>query len=461
MGRYFGTDGFRGEANNNLTADHAYKIGRFLGWYYGEIKRQNGDDTPARIVIGKDTRRSSYMFEYTLVGGLVASGADAYLLHVTTTPSVAYVARTDEFDCGIMISASHNPYYDNGIKLINGNGEKMDEGTIALVEDYLDGKLEVFGEKYEEIPFAHTSKIGRTVDYVSGRNRYIGYLITLATRSYRGMRVGLDCSNGSAWMIAKSVFDALGAKTYVINNTPDGTNINTNCGSTHIESLQERVLAEGADCGIANDGDADRCLFVDERGQVLDGDHLMLINSLRMKKEGRLNHDMVVGTVMSNLGFGKALKEHGINTVSTKVGDRYVLEEMRKNGYSIGGEQSGHIIFLDENTTGDGLLSALHLLQVMVETGKPLSELAQIMEVLPQALVNAKVANHKKEKYMEYPEIADAIQKLEEKFAGEGRVLIRPSGTEPLVRVMIEGKDQQVIQEEAQRLASLIQDIMF
>ena len=269
MGRYFGTDGFRGEANNNLTADHAYKIGRFLGWYYGEVKRQNGDDTPARIVIGKDTRRSSYMFEYTLVGGLVASGADAYLLHVTTTPSVAYVARTDEFDCGIMISASHNPYYDNGIKLINGNGEKMDEGTIALVEDYLDGKLEVFGEKYEEIPFAHTSKIGRTVDYVSGRNRYIGYLISLGLYSFKGVKVGLDCANGSSWNLAKSVFDALGAKTYVINAEPDGTNINNNAGSTHIGGLQKFVAENGLDIGFAYDGDADRCLCVDEKGNLI------------------------------------------------------------------------------------------------------------------------------------------------------------------------------------------------
>ena len=461
MGKYFGTDGFRGEANRNLTADHAYKIGRFLGWYYGELKRQNGDDTPARIVIGKDTRRSSYMFEYTLVGGLVASGADAYLLHVTTTPSVAYVARVDEFDCGIMISASHNPYYDNGIKLINGNGEKMDEGTISLIEAYLDGEVELFGEKYSEVPYAHKEKIGRTVDYVSGRNRYVGYLISLGMYSFKGVKVALDCANGSSWNIAKSVFDALGAKTYVINADPNGTNINNNAGSTHIEGLQKYVVEEGMDVGFAYDGDADRCLCVDEKGQVVDGDAILYVYGRYMKERGKLVTNTVVTTVMSNFGLYKAFDEQGIDYAKTAVGDKYVYEYMQKNGCRIGGEQSGHIIFLDENTTGDGLLSALHLLQVMVDTGKPLSELAKVMEVLPQALVNAKVANHKKEKYMEYPEIAAAIGKLEEKFAGEGRVLIRPSGTEPLVRVMIEGKDQQVIQEEARKLANLIQDIMF
>ena len=283
MGKYFGTDGFRGEANENLTADHAYKVGRFLGWYYGELKRRNGDHTPARIIIGKDTRRSSYMFEYTLVGGLVASGADAYLLHVTTTPSVAYVARVDEFDCGIMISASHNPYFDNGIKLINGNGEKMDEETISLVEAYLDGSLEVFGQKWEEIPFAKKEKIGCTVDYVSGRNRYIGYLISLGVYSFRGVKVALDCANGSSWNIAKAVFDALGAKTYVINAQPDGTNINNNAGSTHIGGLQKYVVENGMDVGFAYDGDADRCLCVDEKGNVITGDHILYIYGKYMK----------------------------------------------------------------------------------------------------------------------------------------------------------------------------------
>ena len=303
MGKYFGTDGFRGEANENLTADHAYKVGRFLGWYYGELKRRNGDDTPARIIIGKDTRRSSYMFEYTLVGGLVASGADAYLLHVTTTPSVAYVARVDEFDCGIMISASHNPYFDNGIKLINGNGEKMDEETISLVEAYLDGNLEVFGQKWEEIPFAKKEKIGCTVDYVSGRNRYIGYLISLGVYSFRGVKVALDCANGSSWNIAKAVFDALGAKTYVINAQPDGTNINSNAGSTHIGGLQKYVVENGMDVGFAYDGDADRCLCVDEKGNVITGDHILYIYGKYMKERGKLLTNTVVTTVMSNFGL--------------------------------------------------------------------------------------------------------------------------------------------------------------
>ena len=306
MGKYFGTDGFRGEANLTLTADHAYKVGRFLGWYYGELKRQNGDDTPARIVIGKDTRRSSYMFEYTLVGGLVASGADAYLLHVTTTPSVAYLARVDEFDCGIMISASHNPFYDNGIKLINSQGEKMDEKTISLVEDYIDGKLELFGQKWDEVPFAHREKIGRTVDYASGRNRYIGYLISLGMYSFKGMKVGLDCANGSAWNIAKSVFDALGAKTYVMNAEPDGYNINTNAGSTHIEGLQKFVVDNGLDVGFAYDGDADRCLCVDEKGNVITGDHILYVYGKYMKERGKLLTNTVVTTVMSNFGLYKA-----------------------------------------------------------------------------------------------------------------------------------------------------------
>ena len=386
MGRYFGTDGFRGEANNNLTADHAYKIGRFLGWYYGEIKRQNGDDTPARIVIGKDTRRSSYMFEYTLVGGLVASGADAYLLHVTTTPSVAYVARTDEFDCGIMISASHNPYYDNGIKLINGNGEKMDEGTIALVEDYLDGKLEVFGEKYEEIPFAHTSKIGRTVDYVSGRNRYIGYLISLGLYSFKGVKVGLDCANGSSWNLAKSVFDALGAKTYVINAEPDGTNINNNAGSTHIGGLQKFVAENGLDVGFAYDGDADRCLAVDDKGEVIDGDAILYLCGCYLKEKGELNNNTIVTTVMSNLGLYKALERAGIAYEQTAVGDKYVNANMMENGHSLGGEQSGHIIFSKYAVTGDGVLTSLMLMEVMLEKKAKLSELRKDLKVYPQLL---------------------------------------------------------------------------
>lgn len=359
MGKYFGTDGFRGEANENLTADHAYKVGRFLGWYYGELKKQNGDNTPARIVIGKDTRRSSYMFEYTLVGGLVSSGADAYLLHVTTTPSVAYIARTDQFDCGIMISASHNPYYDNGIKLINGNGEKMDEETISLVEAYLDGNLNVFGRTWDEIPFAKKEHIGCTVDYVAGRNRYIGYLISLGIYSFRGVKVGLDCANGSSWNVAKAVFDALGAKTYVINADPNGTNINNNAGSTHIEGLQKFVVENGLDVGFAYDGDADRCLCVDEKGNVITGDHILYIYGRYMKERGKLLQNTVVTTVMSNFGLYKAFDELGIGYAKTAVGDKYVYEYMMKNGCRIGGEQSGHIIFSKYASTGDGILTSL------------------------------------------------------------------------------------------------------
>ena len=436
MGRYFGTDGFRGEANNNLTADHAYKIGRFLGWYYGEIKRQNGDDTPARIVIGKDTRRSSYMFEYTLVGGLVASGADAYLLHVTTTPSVAYVARTDEFDCGIMISASHNPYYDNGIKLINGNGEKMDEGTIALVEDYLDGKLEVFGEKYEEIPFAHTSKIGRTVDYVSGRNRYIGYLISLGLYSFKGVKVGLDCANGSSWNLAKSVFDALGAKTYVINAAPDGTNINANCGSTHIEGLQDLVRREHLDVGFAFDGDADRCLCVDEKGEVITGDHILYIYGCYMKDRDKLVGNKVVTTVMSNFGLYKAFDAVGIEYEKTKVGDKYVYECMSENGYRIGGEQSGHIIFSKYATTGDGIITALKMMEVMLAKKKTLSELAAPLVIYPQVLKNIRVTD--KTQAQDDADVKAAVEAVANALGADGRILVRESGTEPVVRVMVE-----------------------
>ena len=381
MGKYFGTDGFRGEANENLTADHAYKIGRFLGWYYGEQKRRNGDDTPARIVIGKDTRRSSYMFEYTLVGGLVASGADAYLLHVTTTPSVAYVARTDNFDCGIMISASNNPYYDNGIKLINGNGEKMDEETIALVEDYLDGKVEVFGETYEEVPYAHKDRIGCTVDYVAGRNRYVGYLISLGMYSFKGIKVGLDCANGSSWNIAKAVFDALGAKTYVIANEPNGLNINKDCGSTHIENLQKFVLENKLDVGFAFDGDADRCIAVDETGMEVDGDFILYVCGKYLKENGRLEGNTVVATIMSNLGLFKALEKSGIDYLKTTVGDKYVNEAMVEHGYVLGGEQSGHIIFSKHATTGDGMLTAIMLMEVILEKKQSLHALCEGMRM--------------------------------------------------------------------------------
>ena len=376
MGKYFGTDGFRGEANKNLTAEHAYKIGRFLGWYYGRNKEEG---EKCKIVIGKDTRLSSYMFEYALVSGLTASGAEAYLLHVTTTPSVSYVARTEDFDCGIMISASHNPYYDNGIKLINSNGEKMDEETILKIEAYIDGLS-------GEIPFATRENIGRTVDYAMGRNRYIGYLISLATRSYKNKKVGLDCANGSAWMIAKSVFDALGAKTYVINNEPDGTNINTNCGSTHIEGLQKLVKEKGLDVGFAFDGDADRCLCVDENGNVVNGDMIIYIYGCYLKERGKLAGNKVVTTVMSNFGLYKALDEAGIEYEKTAVGDKYVYENMSANGYRVGGEQSGHIIFRKYATTGDGILTAIKMMEVMLEKKKTLAELAAPVPVYPQVL---------------------------------------------------------------------------
>lgn len=454
MGRYFGTDGFRGEANNNLTADHAYKIGRFLGWYYGEVKRRNGDDKPARIVIGKDTRRSSYMFEYTLVGGLVASGADAYLLHVTTTPSVAYVARTDGFDCGIMISASHNPYYDNGIKLINGNGEKMDEGTIALVEDYLDGKLEVFGENYEEIPFAHTSKIGRTVDYVSGRNRYIGYLISLGLYSFKGVKVGLDCANGSSWNLAKSVFDALGAKTYVINAEPDGTNINNNAGSTHIGGLQKFVVENGLDVGFAYDGDADRCLCVDEKGNLVDGDAILYIYGKYMKERGKLENNTVVTTVMSNFGLYKAFDETGIGYAKTAVGDKYVYEYMTKNGCILGGEQSGHIIFSKYASTGDGILTSLKMMEVMMARKKKMSELLDGLTIYPQVLENVRVTD--KKAAQDDADVQAAVKAVTEALGDTGRILVRESGTEPLLRVMVEAETEEVCRKYVDQVVDVV-----
>ncbi|MGN0587574.1 MAG: phosphoglucosamine mutase [Oscillospiraceae bacterium] len=442
MGRYFGTDGFRGEANCDLTADHAFRVGRFLGWYYGELKRRNGDDTPPRIVIGKDTRRSSYMFEYSIVGGLVASGADAYLLHVTTTPSVAYVARVDEFDCGIMISASHNPYYDNGIKLLNGNGEKMDEETIALIEDYIDGRLNIFGEHYAEIPLAKRDKIGQTVDYVSGRNRYIGYLISLGMYSFKGVKVGLDCANGSSWNIAKSVFDALGAKTYVINAEPDGFNINNNAGSTHIEGLQKFVVENGLDVGFAYDGDADRCLGVDEKGNVITGDHILYIYGKYMKERGKLINNTVVTTVMSNFGLYKAFDEAGIGYAKTAVGDKYVYEYMTNNGCRLGGEQSGHIIFSKYASTGDGILTSLKLMEVMLAKKKTMSQLCEDLTIYPQVLVNVKVKD--KKAAQDDADVQAAVKAAAEALGTSGRILVRESGTEPLVRVMVEAESEEI-----------------
>ena len=454
MGRYFGTDGFRGEANENLTADHAYKVGRFLGWYYGELKRQKGYDTPAKIVICKDTRRSSYMFEYSIVGGLTASGADAYLLHVTTTPSVAYIARVDEFDCGIMISASHNPYYDNGIKLINGNGEKMDEETISLVEDYIDGKLEVFGQKWEEVPFAHREHIGCTVDYISGRNRYVGYLISLGMYSFRGMKVGLDCANGSSWNIAKSVFDALGAKTYVINASPDGTNINMNAGSTHIEGLCKYVVENGLDVGFAYDGDADRCLCVDEKGNVISGDHILYIYGAYMKERGKLLNNTVVTTVMSNFGLYKAFDEMGIGYAKTAVGDKYVYEYMTKNSCRIGGEQSGHIIFSKYASTGDGILTSLKMMEVMMAKKKKMSELAEPLKIYPQVLENIRVTD--KKAAQQDGDVQAAVKAVAQELGESGRILVRESGTEPLVRVMVEAADEDICRRYVDSVINVI-----
>lgn len=444
MGKYFGTDGFRGEANKNLTAEHAYKIGRFLGWYYGRNKEEG---EKCKIVIGKDTRLSSYMFEYALVSGLTASGAEAYLLHVTTTPSVSYVARTEDFDCGIMISASHNPYYDNGIKLINSNGEKMDEETILKIEAYIDGLS-------GEIPFATRENIGRTVDYAMGRNRYIGYLISLATRSYKNKKVGLDCANGSAWMIAKSVFDALGAKTYVINNEPDGTNINTNCGSTHIEGLQKLVKEKGLDVGFAFDGDADRCLCVDENGNVVNGDMIIYIYGCYLKERGKLAGNKVVTTVMSNFGLYKALDEAGIEYEKTAVGDKYVYENMSANGYRVGGEQSGHIIFRKYATTGDGILTAIKMMEVMLEKKKTLAELAAPVPVYPQVLKNIRVTD--KAAAQNDSDVQAAVRAVGEKLGADGRILVRESGTEPVVRVMVEAGEEALCEKYVDEVIDVI-----
>ena len=454
MGKYFGTDGFRGEAGINLTADHAFKVGRFLGWYYTQLKHQNNDSSPARIVIGKDTRRSSYMFEYSLVGGLVASGADAYLLHVTTTPSVAYIARMDEFDCGIMISASHNPYYDNGIKLINRHGEKMDEETINLVEDYLDGKLNLFGKSWDELPFASRDHIGCTVDYVSGRNRYVGYLISLGIYSFKGVKVALDCANGSSWNVAKAVFDALGAKTLVINAEPNGTNINDNAGSTHIGGLQKFVVENQCDVGFAYDGDADRCLCVDEQGNVITGDHILYIYGRYMKERGKLVNNTVVTTVMSNFGLYKAFDECGIGYAKTAVGDKYVYEYMTKNGCRIGGEQSGHIIFSKYASTGDGILTSLKMMEVMLARKKKMSELSEGFTVYPQVLKNVRVTD--KKAAQSDPAVQEAVSKVAEALGDTGRILVRESGTEPVVRVMVEAPDHNTCQKYVDEVVNVI-----
>ena len=433
MGKYFGTDGFRGEANVGLTSEHAYRIGRFIGWYYGARLGKK-----ARIVIGKDTRRSSYMFEYAIVAGLTASGADAYMLHVTTTPSVAYVTRVDSFDCGVMISASHNPFYDNGIKLINSRGEKMDDETIREIEEDLDA---CFGEgEYAGPPAATRESLGEIVDYVSGRNRYVGYLISLAAHSYKNMRVGLDCANGSAWSIARTVFEALGAKTYVINAEPDGVNINRNAGSTHIEGLRRLVIENHLDVGFAYDGDADRCLAVDENGDVVDGDKIMYVFAKHLKKEGRLNGNKVVTTVMSNFGLYKALDEAQIGYKKTAVGDRFVYECMSEGGYSVGGEQSGHIILSKYATTGDGILTSIELMEAILDSKQKLSRLCADMKTYPQVLRNIRVSD--KAAVRGNAHVQSVVKAVGERLGDTGRVLLRESGTEPLIRVMAEAQDE-------------------
>ena len=432
MGKYFGTDGFRGEANKDLTFEHAIKIGRFLGWYYGAREGKK-----AKVVIGKDTRRSSYMFEYALCTGLMAAGADAYIMHVTTTPSVSYITRVDKFDCGIMISASHNPYYDNGIKIVNGNGEKMDEETLLLIEDYIDGKTEV--------PVAERDAIGRTVDYVAGRNRYIGYLVSLAKYSFKDVKVGLDVANGAAWSIAKAVFDALGAQTFVMNNNPDGYNINTDCGSTHIEHLQKFVVDNGLDIGFAYDGDADRCLCVDEKGNVVTGDHIIYIYGLYLKEQDKLINNKVVTTVMSNFGLYKALDKVGIEYEQTKVGDKYVYENMVENGHRVGGEQSGHIIFTKYATTGDGILTSLKMMEVMLAKEKPLSVLAAPVKFYPQVLKNVRVKS--KPDAQNDPDVQAAVAKVGEELGTTGRILVRESGTEPVIRVMVEAPLEEICEK--------------
>ena len=428
MGKYFGTDGFRGEANKELTASRAFQVGRYLGWYYG----QNHEDGRARIIIGKDTRRSSYTLEYALSAGLTSSGADAYLLHVTTTPSVSYCCRTGGFDCGIMISASHNPFYDNGIKIMRANGQKIEADIEEKIEAYMDGES-------EEIPLAEREKMGNVIDYAGGRNRYIGYLMTVPTRAFNGMKVGLDCANGASWNIARAVYEALGAKVYVTNNTPDGVNINENCGSTHIDGLRKFVLDNGLNVGFAYDGDADRCLAVDENGNVVNGDHIMYICGKYLKEEGLLDGNTVVTTVMSNMGLYKALDALDIRTEKTPVGDKYVAENMMTNGFVLGGERSGHIIFGKYATTGDGILTSLMVMMTMLDKKMPLSMLAEGMKMYPQVLKNVIVTD--KDETMNSPLVIKAVSDMEEKLGANGRVLLRKSGTEPVLRVMSEAID--------------------
>ncbi len=440
MGKYFGTDGFRGEANVNLTAMHAFKVGRFIGWYYGRFHK-------CSVAIGKDTRRSSYMFEDALSAGLTSTGADVYLLHVTTTPSVSYVVKTENFDCGIMISASHNPFYDNGIKLINGKGEKMEQEVIDEVEKYLD-------DDFDSIPYATGDKIGRTVDYFAGRNRYMGYLMTLAKHSYRNIKVGLDCSNGSASSIAKGVFDALGAETHVINNEPNGTNINMDCGSTRIEVLQKYVKENHLDVGFAYDGDADRCLCVDENGNLVDGDLILYVAGVYLKQNGELDNNTVVTTIMSNIGLYKAFDAVGINYEKTDVGDKYVYECMRNNDYRLGGEQSGHIIFSKHATTGDGILTSIKLMEVMISSKKKMSELTSPVTIYPQCLKNIKVIS--KPEARADKDVQAEVNKVAEALGNDGRILLRESGTEPVIRVMVEAKSDLLAEKYVDQVIDVI-----
>ena len=445
MGKYFGTDGFRGEANKALTAQKAFKVGRYIGWYYG----QQHDDKRAKIIIGKDTRRSSYMLEAALTAGITSSGSDAYLLHVTTTPSVSYCCRTDGFDCGIMISASHNPFYDNGIKIMRANGQKIEAEIEEKIEAYIDGEI-------EEIPLAEREAIGNVVDYAAGRNRYIGYLMTVPTRAFNGMKVGLDCANGASWNIARSVFEALGAKVYIINNTPDGLNINTNCGSTHIDNLKKYVLDNGLNVGFAYDGDADRCLCVDELGNEVNGDQIMYLCGKYLKESGKLDGNTIVTTIMSNMGLYKACEAIGIRTEKTTVGDKYVAENMMQNGFVLGGEQSGHIIFAKYATTGDGILTSLMVLMTMLEKKLPLSMLAGEMKMFPQCLKNVVVKD--KEEAQKNPAVLKGVEEVNKALGGDGRMLLRASGTEPKIRVMVEGKTDELCEKYVDQLIAVIKE---
>ncbi len=445
MGKYFGTDGFRGEANKALTAQKAFRVGRYIGWYYG----QQHDDKRAKIIIGKDTRRSSYMLEAALTAGITSSGSDAYLLHVTTTPSVSYCCRTDGFDCGIMISASHNPFYDNGIKIMRANGQKIEAEIEEKIEAYIDGEI-------EEIPLAEREAIGNVVDYAAGRNRYIGYLMTVPTRAFNGMKVGLDCANGASWNIARSVFEALGAKVYIINNTPDGLNINTNCGSTHIDNLKKYVLDNGLNVGFAYDGDADRCLCVDELGNEVNGDQIMYLCGKYLKESGKLDGNTIVTTIMSNMGLYKACEAIGIRTEKTAVGDKYVAENMMQNGFVLGGEQSGHIIFAKYATTGDGILTSLMVLMTMLEKKLPLSMLAGEMKMFPQCLKNVVVKD--KEEAQKNPAVLKGVEEVNKALGGDGRMLLRASGTEPKIRVMVEAKTDELCEKYVDQLIAVIKE---